>query len=74
MFPPCAHPQIQTPWTIVLLQKNIDIPKFIQALKPGCLYLRIRFCLDMVEDFERQELTINSNFLKKKSLQFSLIS
>lgn len=47
------------------LQKNINMQNVIQALKPGSLYLRIKFCLDMLEHFERQELTINSSLKKK---------
>ena len=43
----------------------INMQNVIQALKPGSLYLRIKFCLDMLEHFERQELTINSSLKKK---------
>lgn len=55
------------------LQKNIDIKKVIQPLKPVCFYLRIRFCWDTLEYFERQELTRNSK-KNKKRLQCYLIS
>ena len=55
------------------LQKNIDMQNVIQALKPGSLYLRIKFCLDMLEHFERQELTINSSLKKKERRDYNAI-
>lgn len=66
MFPPCVYPHMHTPWTKLSLQKNMDVQKDIQALKPESLYFRTKFCLDMLEHFERQELTINPSFKKKR--------
>lgn len=66
IVPPCALPKYTHHEPFFFPQENIDIQKFVQPPKTRCLYLRIRFCLDILEHVEKQELTSNSNLRKKK--------